>query len=288
MRLRECKSKIVDQLLSIGIDEGEAQCEAFLILEHVAGLSRQQLFLALDEEMVEGQLSDVQRIMQSRVKRVPIQYCLNECWFYGRKFAIQNGVFIPRSDTECLLETVLQLTASWGEDRQLSALEIGVGSGALTTTILLQKPNLSIVGCDINPWAIEAAASNASRHGVSNRLSLHCLDWRDLSDVKVDFVFANPPYIPLGEKASLQPEVGLYEPEAALFGLDADGLGHYREMAIRLPDWFARYPGLVCVEVADGRDGAVLDIFSRAGWIDAEGFLDLNGIGRVVAARCLK
>jgi len=281
--LPSVRRAIVETLMSIGIEEGEAEAECDIMVEYVTGLRpSQQLFArtVLDEE----QLSKLDSVLAARARRVPIQYILEEAYFYGLKMKVRPGVFIPRPDTEALVEVVLAKFASMFANENIKALEIGVGSGAICVSLLSKTERLNFLGVDVSTEALAVTRENAVAHNVDSRLVLQCEEkWFTLGR-KFNALISNPPYIPRRDQKELQPEVGLHEPEAALFGFDEDGLGYYRQIAVHAKDVLCP-PALIAVEVGDGQADAVRGLFLQANFKDVTEHSDLNGLARVVAAR---
>ncbi|MFC0216418.1 N5-glutamine methyltransferase family protein [Paenibacillus chartarius] len=160
--------------------------------------------------------------------------------------------------------------------------DVGTGSGAIPVTIAVKRPDWRVYGSDISAAALEMARGNAARHGARVEwLEGDLLEPYISGGVDLDILVSNPPYIPAGDMAGLQPEVRLYEPQLALVGGE-DGLVFYRRLADelrRLP----RLPQLVAFEVGQGQaDGVLALLQSVHAWQESEIVLDLAGISRHV------
>jgi len=278
--LREQKKQIVDDLMASEIEAVEAACEADIIIEHVLGLTRAQQMMHTAQELNEDQLHQVKAIVDQRQRRVPLQHCLGATWFFGRKFEVKPGVFIPRPDTETLVDVVIKNIRS----EQVLA-EIGVGTGVISVSLLCALPKLKLIGCDLSPAALALTHANASAHGVLDRLTLVEGDWRRCLPGDLDGIVSNPPYIPLSQREALQPEVRDFDPPLALFGFDEDGAGFYRELARVGREHFRDGSGFVAVEVGDGQADLVVAEFIRQKWCHVTIEADVNGLSRVVLAR---
>lgn len=278
--LGDIKKEIAKWLVSFGIEPDEARTEAEIMVEHVISMSRSQQFICKDLPLSETQLSKIDSMLNHRRKRVPIQYLTEEAYFMGLTFKIRRGVFIPRPDTEALVEIAMKnLSQLFSQKSKLRVLEIGVGSGAICVSLLKKMPDLEIVGIDLSDAALALTRENAAHHQVLDRLKLiRSSKWWEVEE-RYDAIVSNPPYIPLSQSAGLQPEVGLHEPKEALFGGDDDGLSFYRELAER-----ARVP-YIAVEVGDGQADAVCDLFKQKSFEDVASHKDLNGLPRVVTAQ---
>jgi release factor glutamine methyltransferase len=255
------------------------------MISHVRDLDRTQQVVQKDLVLNDAEIATLDELLAGRQKRIPIQYLTGQAHFMGLKLKIEAGVFIPRTDTESLVEIVVDKLkeACREEDEMLLVLELGVGSGAISIALLRRLPNLQIVAIDLSNKALQVTRDNAARHAVLDRLSLFREEkWWTLSS-KFRALVSNPPYIPKAQKDSLEPEVGLHEPASALFGEDEDGLGFYRLIAEHAGGVLA--PGaLIAVEVGDGQALSVSEIFAAGGFENPQSHKDVNGLERVVTA----
>lgn len=278
------KREIVARLITFGIDKDEAGAEASIMIEHVSQLRSSQQLLQMRTELSEVQLVRLDTILGARSERIPIQYILEEAYFMGLKLTVRPGVFIPRPDTETLVEvTATNLKKSF-PNRQTSMLEIGVGSGAISVALLTMLRNLEVVALDVSDQALAVAAENAKTHGVDGRLTLRKeSQWWTLGQ-SFQALVSNPPYIPKHDAQTLQLEVAKHEPELALYGMDEDGLGYYRQIGELAGSVLDRQGGFIAVEVGDGQAQDVKTIFEQSGFSDIELHNDLCQIPRVVSA----
>lgn len=288
-------------LRSIGIAEGESRRECELILRHVTNASAAELILQSNDQLSAQASRDVDEILIKRRKRLPIQYCLGSTWFMDSKFMVEPGVFIPRSDTEILVQRCSELInasdnesfqtrgneAGSARSRRYRVVEVGIGSGAISVSLLKLHPAIEVIALEISPIACAVARRNAELNGVSDRLQIQNGDWRDFLPKEIDMFVSNPPYIPASDAITLDPEVVCHEPGEALFGSDEDGLGFYRDFAKRVPAHLRNGVGEIAVEVGDIQSGSVSQIFAASTWSNVDVKLDMSGIPRVVTARKL-
>lgn len=280
--IRECVQSLRFGLRELGVDEGEAEAECDLIIEHITGLRRAQRLLEPETPVTEQQKLLLAEILSRRAEGEAVQYCLGEAWFMNHRFVVRQGVFIPRADTEALVESVLRRLK---HVRNPVVAEVGTGSGAIAVSLLAERTDAKVFAAEASPTAFQVTLENASSCGVANRLILTRADWLDwLPSVKppLDAFVSNPPYIPRRQQTELAREV-LGEPHLALFGLDEDGLGFYRQFAEHIrtrlkPD------GFIAVETGDGQADAVAEIFANNHWENPLTERDLNGNKRVVTA----
>ena len=212
---------LVRGLSAAGIMDPEV--EATLLLTHVLECRRSDIFINGSCLVADAQYDAVSQALDRRLSREPLAYILGEQEFYGRAFAVNPAVLIPRPETELLVERAVAVLR--GKDNQTPPriLDLGTGSGIIAITLALELPEAVVVGLDLSLAALQVARSNASRHGVADRLHWLNSNWGGgLGDgVAFDLLAANPPYVAQLMAASLQPELAA-EPALALYG-GADG-----------------------------------------------------------------
>jgi release factor glutamine methyltransferase len=185
------KSKILE---AAGIGTGGAEIE--LILCHVLGLDRLELYLHGTRLLNEDVLNRVDAIVQRRATRYPLQYILGEAWFYGRRFSVSPAVMVPTPETELLC----QYAVGFVSDQPLGSpriLELGVGCGVIAVTVACEVSQASVLAVDVSAEAIEIARRNARECGVADAIEFRRSDV--FSAVKAherfDLIVSNPPYI---------------------------------------------------------------------------------------------
>lgn len=260
-----------------GVDS--ARLDAELLLSEVTGLERMQLYTSFDRPVHPTELDAYRALVKRRGDREPVAYILGEREFYGRPFAVDPRVLIPRPDTEVLLDEVL---ARIDAEAEGVVLDYGTGSGAIALTLAAERPGLKLLAVDISPDALEVAKANAAALEVADRVGFVRSDGfarvPDRFKGTLTAILANPPYIPESDRAGLMPDVRDHEPGLALFM--PEGLEHYRRIAGSI-EWLAP-GGLVAVEVGMGQAEAVQALFTEAGLTDLAVRKDLAGIERVV------
>ena len=198
--------------------------DAEVLLAHVFGKRRIDLYLDMDRPLNEEELASYRVFLKRRSEGEPIAYILGYKEFYSNDFIVNRNVLIPRPETEILVEKAVELAPKDSE-----VFEIGVGSGAVIISILLERTDLAGYGNDIDKAALAVAEANAMKHGVSDRLHLFKGDTCKALSKRFHTIVVNPPYIALSEKGTLKEDVRLFEPEHALFAGN-DGLDIIREI----------------------------------------------------------
>ncbi len=229
-------------------------------------------------------------IVGRRVERVPLQHITKGAPFRHIVLEVGKGVFVPRPETEWVTQAAIDAVAASAAEgfATVTAVDLCAGSGAIGLSIAAEVPSVFVSLVELSEDAFAFLERNASRQSddAQRRLNLVQGDARKaLRDMNgtVDVVVSNPPYIPRGA-VPRDPEVALYDPEVALYGLGADGLEVPRGVeatAVRL----LRHGGRFVMEHGDEQGAEVRDILSASGaWIDIETGQDGSGRDRFVVA----
>jgi len=150
-------------------------------------------------------------------KGYPIEYIFNEVYFYSEKFYIEEGVLIPRDDTEPLIDIIKNEIRYYVKQKAKlpKIAEIGIGSGIISITIKKTYPQIEVIGSDINPLAIKVTQKNLKLHNVNMKLYLtNLLD--KVKEQQIEFIISNPPYV----EEDWNNEKLKYEPQEAIFAPD--------------------------------------------------------------------
>jgi len=250
-----------------------------LILSHILQCSRLDLYLRFDEKLSGDELTLFRESLKKRAEHFPVQYITGEVEFFSLPFRVEEGVFIPRPETELLVEWVEEIV---GGEEELWFVEFGVGSGVISGTLASRHPGWKGVAVDISEKAVRCALDNFRRLGVSDRVSLLVSDgFGSLQGGKdFDIVVANPPYIPTGSIKDLEPEVSIFENRTALDGGE-NGLAFY-PVIVREGIGLLKEGGVMILEVGHGQMDDVSGILRDAGFVGVEGRKDYNGFERLV------
>jgi release factor glutamine methyltransferase len=242
--------------------------DAEVLLGWVLGVGRERLVLDAAAELDAAARARYLELVARRAAREPVAYITGAKDFRRISLAVDRRVLIPRPETELLVEVGLTL------ERCARVADVGTGSGAVALALKDERPDLSVVGIDVSPDAVELARGNATRLGVDVRFVVADL----LDSGSYDAVLANLPYVAEGSP-ELAPEIALYEPSLALFG-GGDGLDVVRRL-------LAGVSGVkvVALEVGFDQAAAVAALLSRAGFGSVERLCDLAGHERVVVGR---
>ena len=266
-----------------GVERGRLDAEH--LLAHALGVPRLQLYLQFDRPLDRRELDLFRPLLRRRAGREPLQYILGRATFRELDLHVDRRVLIPRPETEVLVGEVLAWAAAQVR-KDMSAVDIGTGSGAIALSLVHEGPFARVVATDASEDALAVARGNAAALGLSAKVDFRAgalfaaLDNGEIFDV----VVSNPPYVAETEAETLEPEVGVWEPGQALFG-GPDGLAIVRALVggagARL-----RPGGLLAMEVGAGQAGLVVaEVESIGGYDDVRVRRDLAGRQRVILAR---
>lgn len=267
------------------VDSPRLQAE--LLLAHVLGLPRMQLYLNFERVLTPTELESYRELIARRGKREPLQLLLGSTCFCGLEIEVNRHTLIPRPETELLAEqgwTFLNRTPAT-TDRPATVLDFGTGTGCLAVTLAVRCPAAQVWALDCSAEALTVASRNAARHAVSDRI--HFVQGNALSalgsEAPFTLIISNPPYIPSGELPTLQPEVRDFEPHQALDG-GADGLDFYRRLAAEAGARL-KPSGKIMVEFGDGQSEPLRELFASQNWIVEEILEDYTQRSRILVAR---
>lgn len=230
-----------------------------LLLAAAADCPRSALLARSAEPLAAGVSARFEAALARRLAGEPIAYVLGEAWFYGRPFAVDARVLVPRPETEHLADAALdELSARLAAGRtDVRACDVGTGSGALAVTLALESPQVAVYASETCGDALAVARANAARHGARVCFVLGDLAVPLAASGPYDLVVANLPYIP-SAALPVRPEPAGFEPVLALDG-GADGLDLYRRLFVELPE-LLRDDGTALCEAAPGTIEALAEL----------------------------
>jgi release factor glutamine methyltransferase len=310
---RELLIEAAHVLRAAGVASPEVDAE--LLLAHVSARPRATLRL-LDPQLPPEQAAAFETMVAQRARRLPLQHLTGRAPFRHLELSVGPGVFIPRPETELVVDLVLaHLAASGrpGRDAPAAArpvlVDLCTGSGALALALATETPGSSVHAVELDAEAVGWARRNASEHAdsvaaVGSALAVHHADATTVAVAggplaalrgQVDVVVSNPPYVP-DAAIPREPEVRDHDPHVALFG-GPDGLAVVRPLAAQAA-LLLRPGGLVLIEHADvqGEAGGSLgvpallraqrdpDQRTAPAWRAVADHEDLTGRPRITAA----
>src|SRR5512145_1915849 len=201
-------------LRTAGVDR--PRLDARLMLAAASDLSLEQQIGAPRRELSEKAMSRFRDMVTRRIDRAPLAHILGHREFWSLDLIVTSDTLVPRPDSETVVEAALTLLED--RNRAWRVLDLGTGTGCLLLAILSELPNARGLGVDLSSAAVRVAEANAERLGLSGRARFTTRDWGAGLSGEADLILSNPPYIPSGDIAGLQPEVALWEPRLALDG----------------------------------------------------------------------
>ena len=271
----------VRRLTAAGIDN--AQLDARVLLEAAMGRSGGAILAWREMPMNDDQWQRFSTDILRRESHEPVARILGEKEFWGLPFLVDEHTLVPRPDSEVLIEAAL---AAFPErDATARVLDFGTGSGCLLRAVLAERPQFTGVGVDIAAGAAAVARRNAERLGLAGRAGFAVADWGAPLLGRFELILSNPPYIPDGDIATLEPEVADFDPRRALAG-GAQGLDALTQMAASAIGLLAA-EGTLIVEIGASQAASAGRCLARAGLAVTGIRHDLGGKERCLIARLL-
>lgn len=255
---------MLNQLRTVYSD-GEASQVTDWVMEHLTGSKKAERMLYKNAAITEKEEILLHQYIKRLLAHEPVQYVLNESWFCGLKFFVDKNVLIPRPETEELVEWIIS-NCKFPVD-ELKILDIGTGSGCIPIALKRRIRKADVWGCDVSEAALSVAKKNAATLGVEVIfLSLDFLDNNTWSQLPVfDIIVSNPPYVPVKDKETMQPNVLEYEPHTALFVPDNDALLFYKAIEEFGKDHLSK-KGTIYLEIHEELGEATSKLFQAAGY----------------------
>ena len=232
-----------------------------LLLSQVLKKSKEFIILNSKNHINEKDYCNFKKLICERSKGKPIAYLTGKKFFWKYEFELNDKVLIPRPDTEIIVEQVLK---TFKEKNRINFLDIGIGSGCISLTILKEKKNFRAVGVDISKHALEITNINANKLGVKNRIRLFKSDIDKFSKGKYDLIISNPPYIKKLELKYLEKDVVNFEPNIALDG-GLDGISEIRKV-VKKSSELIKNGGKFFLEIAFNQKNVVKQLLRKNGF----------------------
>lgn len=282
--VRAIYRRIVEQFKQGSIPDPDI--DAALLLAHVLGLSRSDLVLQANLTVDDSSVALLLSLVEKRLMHIPFAYLTGEQEFFGRSFAVDPTVLIPRAETELLVEKALVLAAQiYGDSVPLSIADLGTGSGVIAITLAKELSCARVYGIDRSVSALQTAQANARSHEVFGRVELIASDWLSafLPRECFEIVISNPPYVAERVRESLQKELQ-FEPASALFAGD-DGTIDLRYI-LDAGAHYLKPGGILLSEIGYDQKEFIQNYAARCPFLeDIEVFDDYAGLPRIFKAR---
>ncbi|MBM4383634.1 MAG: peptide chain release factor N(5)-glutamine methyltransferase [Deltaproteobacteria bacterium] len=263
-----------------GIESARLDAEA--LLAFALGTDRLRLYLDFEKPVLADERARFRELVKQRTEaRTPVAYLTGTREFWSMPLAVTPDVLVPRPETETLVEAVLAELPD--VEAELTAFDLGTGSGAIALALAKERPKLRVVAGDLSAAALAVAERNASAHSLGDRVRfVHGEGFTPVLGQRFDVIVSNPPYLAESEADSLAPELA-HEPRGALFA-GSDGAALLRKIAHEAP-LFLNQGGLIALELAPAQADELTQTLARCGFEGPRTHRDLGGRARVVTAR---
>lgn len=293
-------SEILDKVTSYLKRRGipEPRIDAEVLLAHVLEIERLEIYLNFDSRVTEKDLSAYKKLIERKVRREPVAFIVGYKEFMGLKFFLNKDVLIPRPETEILVEKVIEKAQNIGKsrnyeyrrDNSLTIVDLCTGSGNIAISLARNIASCKIYATDISKGAIQVARKNAKFHNVEGRVEFLLGDLfspleKLNSNLAVDFVVSNPPYVKSRDLVLLSPEIKK-EPLSALEGGN-EGLNFYHRIIPEASKYLVD-GGYLIMEIGDYQGKAVMNLIKKEKqFYPPQLVKDYAGLDRVIVAQKL-
>ena len=279
-------SELFQQGKSFLRSSAQPAIETKLLLLKCTGLSKEKLLACPDRPVSKREERQFLKLVARRRAGIPISYLIGQKEFWSMPLVVKSGVFIPRPETELIVEKVLELDANNDPNNEKIVVDIGTGCGNIALALAKERQQYRIIGTDISLKALKVAEFNAGRLGMKNVEFVRGSLFKPLAGLgvegKCDFIVSNPPYVTEAEWVKMPAEIKNYEPKKALVAGER-GL-EFIEKLVAGVRRFLKPGGWLLVEIGQDQKEAVLLLFGE-GWESKTSYNDLAGIPRVVAVK---
>lgn len=251
-----------------------------LLLGKVLGKDKLYLITNKEEEVSKIKEKEFYKLINQRKDKMPIKYILKSAEFMGLEFQVEEGVLIPRGDTEILVEETLKFIKN---ERKYDICDLCCGSGAIGISIAYLKENTNVDLIDYYEIPEKVTKKNIRKHNLDSRANFIKSDLlkEPISmNKKYDILVSNPPYIKDEVIETLMDDVKKYEPHTALSGGE-DGLYFYKKI-IDDSNKILKDNGVLAFEIGHDQGKEVSDLMVEKGYKNIRVIKDLAGHDRVV------
>ena len=279
MNISEKLIHVQKSFRSEGIPDSEL--EASLLIATALQQTRSTLYANLYEEISQTDINTIDVFVQRRLQREPLAYILGNREFYGLQLEVSRGVFIPRPETELLVDIAIARIRNMASRQPIRVVELGTGSGAISIAVASNVSGITSLATDISNVALGIAKRNAITHGVSDSVKFLRRDLLACFSDSIDVLIANLPYIKSSRVSALAPEIYLHEPIEALDGGE-DGCRLILQM-LEQAKQLVRQDSTILLEM-DPEQFTIIGLHARKLWPAAHltSHVDLSGSDRIL------
>ena len=240
-----------------------------VILSHILKINRERL-LVQESNISLNDIRKFNEMISRRLKNEPIAYIIKKKEFRSKDFFVSKNSLIPRPETELLIDPILKLF----KNKRLFFLDIGIGTGCITYSILNELSKSRGIGIDICSKAISIAKVNLKKFLIGNRVKLESLSIDQVYNKKFDLIISNPPYIVKREINQLSEDIKKFEPQKALNGGN-DGLDVIKKIIYK-SKIILKLNGILALEIGRGQYFSVNEILKLNGFKEIKKIKDFK------------
>jgi release factor glutamine methyltransferase len=266
-------------------DVDSPRLSAELLLSHVLGLKRIELYTQFGKVVPQEQLDQLRSLVKRAGLHEPVAYLVGRAEFYSIEFEVTSDCLIPRPETEQLVQRAIEFLRKRGTGQLVC--DLCTGCGIIAVAIAKNVPDAKVIATDISAEALAVATKNVEKHKLQERIELR---QGDLFEPLIppldqfDLIASNPPYVSAAEYEILDKNVKDYEPRIALYAGEG-GLDVYRRIAEKVGP-FLKPDGILLLEIGYAQGPAVRELFEQTGvFASIEIEKDFQKHDRVVVAK---
>lgn len=278
MKIKQLIEKGSSILKEVNIDT--YKLDSRLLLSEVLNKDKLYIMINIDEEVSKKDEEKYFNLIDKRKNKMPLQYILGHVEFMGIDFLVEEGVLIPRGDTEILVEETLKHI---DEEEEIDVLDLCCGSGAIGLSMASYRKNIKVDLVDLYDMPERVTKNNIHRLKLENQakfIKSDLLNKIKEQNLKYDILISNPPYIKEEVINTLMDDVKNYEPHAALSGGD-DGLDFYRKI-INESKYVLKGKKILAFEIGYDQGKEVKNMMLDHGFGNVRIVKDLAGLDRTV------
>jgi release factor glutamine methyltransferase len=277
---------ITDYLTQRNVDAPRLSAE--LLLSHVLGLKRIELYTQYNQPVAQEQLDQLRELVKRAGQHEPVAHLVGRTEFYSMEFDVTPDCLIPRPETELLVQRAIEFLRKRTGPQLVC--DLCTGCGVIAVAIARNVPDAKVIATDISESALGVAAQNVEKHKLQERVELRRGDLFEPLVAQLDLfdvIACNPPYVSAAEYEALEKNVKDYEPRLALHA-GADGLDFYRRIAGKV-DGYLKPDGVLLLEIGYQQGDAVRALFEHTGvFAEVRVEKDLTRNDRIVVAQKTK
>ncbi len=251
--------------------------EAEIIISEVLEIERYKIYVE-NIEISESKYKKIKELVEKRKKRIPLQYLIKKVHFYDCEFKIEKGVFIPRPETELLVEKTIDIYRQYFYPKKVKILDIGTGIGNISIALAKNIENCEVIGVDISKKSLRIAYENLILNKLEKKVKFLLSDIYENIDDKFELIVSNPPYIKEDQYEKLPKEVKK-EPKKALIA-GKDGLKIIKKI-LKDVSYYLKKNGFLIIEIGNNQVKEIKKIIPKGLYL-LEVKKDLSSFDRIM------